>query len=374
MTSQSITGPVRNVTVDVAKGIGIILVVLGHNWIVQHEDGELRRIIYSFHMPLFILISGIYLKETAFFGEFCLHKARSLLKPYLSTVTIMGVLLVIGGVPTTGYLVAALYGTGESFRAGAHWTMEPLWFLPCLFVTFLVTWKIIRISKVFGFSKAGMLLVVVTLLAFGTKYLGAFWHVAIPGVGQAELPGEGKGLPGLPFSVDLVVLCSGFMLAGYVLREEIQTMTFNGFRLAVVTILFSGLHYRFDHFIDLNKRYLGSWPIVMLQVILGIYIAISLARLISRYRLPARILGYIGSASLFILLFHQPLQYIATVNLSPHLRSMYGVGLVALLVGISLPLGIFEVAKRHKAIAHLFLPVTCGPDKSSTAKTTKNCR
>ena len=115
MISQSIAGPGRNVTVDVAKGIGIILVVLGHNWIVQHEDGELGQIIYSFHMPLFILISGIYLKETAFFGEFCLHKARSLLKPYLSTVAIMGVLLVIGGYLQRGILLQPCMAPASPF-------------------------------------------------------------------------------------------------------------------------------------------------------------------------------------------------------------------------------------------------------------------
>ena len=45
--------------IDIAKGIGIILVVIGHNF----SDGEniiyLRKWIYSFHMPLFFLLSGI---------------------------------------------------------------------------------------------------------------------------------------------------------------------------------------------------------------------------------------------------------------------------------------------------------------------------
>ena len=38
----------RNTTIDVAKGIGIILVVAGHNWSVLHPKGEVFRIIFSF--------------------------------------------------------------------------------------------------------------------------------------------------------------------------------------------------------------------------------------------------------------------------------------------------------------------------------------
>ncbi len=41
----------RKAIVDIATGIGIILVVLGHNWVVENELKEVARIIFSFHMP-----------------------------------------------------------------------------------------------------------------------------------------------------------------------------------------------------------------------------------------------------------------------------------------------------------------------------------
>ena len=44
----------RNLLVDVAKGIGIVLVVLGHSGI---EFGH--YLIYMFHMPLFFFLSGM---------------------------------------------------------------------------------------------------------------------------------------------------------------------------------------------------------------------------------------------------------------------------------------------------------------------------
>lgn len=47
----------RSTFIDIAKGIGIILVVLGH----LDTNGQIsREVIYSFHMPLFFLLSGIF--------------------------------------------------------------------------------------------------------------------------------------------------------------------------------------------------------------------------------------------------------------------------------------------------------------------------
>jgi len=58
----------RNLTIDFVRGIAIILVVLGHSiqfgsgsvYIVNVDyfDSLLFKVIYSFHMPLFALVSG----------------------------------------------------------------------------------------------------------------------------------------------------------------------------------------------------------------------------------------------------------------------------------------------------------------------------
>lgn len=51
----------RNVCIDMTRGLAIILVVLGHS--LQHtlqdyDENIIFRVIYSFHMPLFMFISG----------------------------------------------------------------------------------------------------------------------------------------------------------------------------------------------------------------------------------------------------------------------------------------------------------------------------
>lgn len=47
----------RNRTLDIAKGIGICLVVLGH---IQNPT---QPYIYGFHMPMFFILSGMFFKE-----------------------------------------------------------------------------------------------------------------------------------------------------------------------------------------------------------------------------------------------------------------------------------------------------------------------
>lgn len=43
-------------SLDIAKGIGILIVVLGH--VLRTDDVFLKKFIFSFHMPLFFMLSG----------------------------------------------------------------------------------------------------------------------------------------------------------------------------------------------------------------------------------------------------------------------------------------------------------------------------
>ncbi len=54
----SLTGQ-RDRQLDAVKGIGILLMVLGHAYFILTT---LHRFIYAFHMPLFFMISGFVLR------------------------------------------------------------------------------------------------------------------------------------------------------------------------------------------------------------------------------------------------------------------------------------------------------------------------
>lgn len=68
----------RSVYLDVAKGIGIILVV----W--AHAKGPFSNYMYQFHMPFFFIISGYLFNEKNSFKEFFIKKIKSLYIPFVS--------------------------------------------------------------------------------------------------------------------------------------------------------------------------------------------------------------------------------------------------------------------------------------------------
>lgn len=68
---------------DIFRGIGIILMIMGHIWFGQIFDTFKA----AFHMPMFFIISGFFFKhkskEELSTFEFILKKAKTLLVPYL---------------------------------------------------------------------------------------------------------------------------------------------------------------------------------------------------------------------------------------------------------------------------------------------------
>lgn len=108
----------RNLLVDVAKGIGIVFVVLGHSGI---EFGH--YLIYMFHMPLFFFVSGMLHKDRGL-NELLRVKVRKIGKAYLLFFTLCT--LVSFALNGRGFLneVNVLNPKGSA---------GPLWFLISLF-------------------------------------------------------------------------------------------------------------------------------------------------------------------------------------------------------------------------------------------------
>lgn len=68
--------------IDSLKGAAILLVIIGH--ICSH--GMINSIIYSFHMALFFMLSGIVCNNNNNIKDFLIKKARTLLLPFVTFV------------------------------------------------------------------------------------------------------------------------------------------------------------------------------------------------------------------------------------------------------------------------------------------------
>ena len=116
--------------IDAAKGIGIILVVLGHMTIPRLA----KLFIYSFHMPLFFFISG-YLHKRNFSVKWCARKVDALIVPYwMYGVIIMCAMSAIGRWGWMEMIERMVKGIG----------VDPLWFLVCLFFSETIGAMIVR--------------------------------------------------------------------------------------------------------------------------------------------------------------------------------------------------------------------------------------
>src|SRR5689334_23587470 len=184
---------------DIARGIGILLVVLGHN---DFEVLSLfaRQLIYSFHIPLFFFLSGYFVNTSLSFFDFFKKRFNGLLKPFLFTLFLIYFTSIsfekMGFNTAITRIVKALYGTGHYI----DWVQ--LWFLPELFVVSLYAFIFITlVSKLHNrWITWGILLL--TLVA-SLPFLKTFYPFTI------SLLGKQYELYGLPFGLDLVFL-SGF--------------------------------------------------------------------------------------------------------------------------------------------------------------------
>ncbi len=151
--------------IDVAKGIGIILVVAGHfsptlspgYWIT------IKQVIYLFHMPLFFVISGyLYSNKTEHFGLTIRKKIRRLLLPFVSIALIFLLIKISAGMvfdlqhPVTVQAVLVLMIDPLSSY------VPLLWFVHALFFIFIVYTALKNVVK--SDSVLLILLIVVNLV------------------------------------------------------------------------------------------------------------------------------------------------------------------------------------------------------------------
>jgi fucose 4-O-acetylase-like acetyltransferase len=344
----------RNSTIDVAKGIGIFFVVLGHNWLSTHEASDLHRVIFSFHMPLFFFLAGIFLRAPDGLLRFAIGRTGSLLKPYFVVLIVLGGLKMLGaalgvshetGLSGTRYFIGLLYGTGDTVA----WIA--LWFLPHLFISLIASLVILRAVEACTDNKVWIMSVALMLLGIGIGSIDAYRH---PTAIAASLMGPGRFL-GLPWGIDLIPITSSFIIFGYLLATPVKSMKFSLPGLFVSAVVFVALHFYFDDTIDLNERVYDSAVLSTMEAATGIYTTLSIASLLQNFPSLRKLLAYLGSGTLFILIFHDFLQTRAFDVLHYISPYVYLNSIVSLAWSITVSLILWEMAKRQRFLARLLL-------------------
>ena len=287
--------------IDIAKGIGILLVALAHADVTLFSP-YLHRLIYSFHMPLFFFLSGYFFNPEISFFALLKKRFHTILKPYLVTIFLIYMISLsftnMRFATAIGRIAKSLYATGHYI----DWVQ--LWFLPSLFITSLFSFLLYRLVLIHISHRYLRWSFLLVMLAIGVYFINDFYPFSI------SLLGKHYELYGLPFSLDLVLLTGFFYILGNEFRLALSDETFANpwtfFVTGVGLILVTSI---FDARVDFNTRLFASFPVNTSGAILGILFTLAVSKQIElRATRLASALIYIGQASLFILIFHVPIQ------------------------------------------------------------------
>jgi fucose 4-O-acetylase-like acetyltransferase len=297
--------------IDIAKGLGIILVVEAHI-----DPSRFAVFVFLFHMPLFFMLSG-YLMRRASLMSTVKSKAWALMVPY--------VCYLIGlGAPE---LVRAPWATVEMFFWGGRLLTGKLgvfWFVTVLFVAQLVF---------------------ASLLAWRRRAFDPFLMAV---VASLTLAGYWSAGLSLPWNAGVVPMALFFLWAGYALKDVGMS---SGLLLVAMVTALSAI------FVlpDLSERIgfdmkagLFGYPIYGLALAVALSILLMAgAKGLARNRHLAAALTSIGAASLTIMFLHQSVHLLAA-----HL----GLGLVLqFALALLLPYCAHQVFRRVPILACLLL-------------------
>lgn len=274
---------------DVARGIGLMLVVISHSC-------GLNSYLINFYIPLFFVLSGYTYKSGRSYGENIIKKAKRLLVPYFGYSAVL-------------FLFYMLMGrTADEMKHSAFGIIYSRF---CLYDTTLVEDNVYLFTIANGamwyltaFFVASLLFHLIVDKALNSKKFLAGCVIVLLAITMAlaELPVL------LPWSLDLAAVAAVFMLSGTLLaRAEFFEKKWNiPCILAILAsyILLSTVNTG----INMSLREYGKYGALSVPafVIIGIggsMLCIWLAKLIQE-NFVGKLLSYIGQNTIVILAFH----------------------------------------------------------------------
>lgn len=350
----------RDNTIDIVKGIGIILVVLGHSGF------QYMSFIYLFHMALFFAVAGwcfkdAYAKKIKNVCQFVKKRMISLYIPYV-LFNIIFILLnncfirlnfymasgpLINNENVTMRQMQHLFGikdylkeigkvllfSGGSQMSGTFWFFKALFWASLIFaVSRFIVNRIKNRNLVIAFEI--LIMVIMTALGIVMSYM----NILVMNIGTA-------------FSMYAI------MLFGYKMKSIQMKGTYTFWVLIVTFGVLLCLNTRGA--IALDTNHYPHFVFLWLASISGIIFVYMLSRMLAKNAFISRILSYIGKFSMYIMCFHflafkivnviwvwiydAPKSYIASF---PVLKGKGGWWLIYTIIGVLLPLILGGIVKK----------------------------
>lgn len=267
---------------DVAKGICIISVILGHL-----GSAWLNQIVFIYHLPVFFLISGYFLRKKGDEKEYIIDKAKRLLIPYAATCSIVTIIAVIqnfiagGSVhdTITKWFTASIYGAGDNWKAPIPVNqIGAIWFLLAMFFATIIVHHFVE-----------------------RKY----YQVIIFGIAFIGWASFNRTNVWLPLSIQAGMLSSLYLLIGYEARKnhfEIEKMGAALLFGAFLIMAFSIQH--FNGFWLVHNYFGNGWLDFLCSLAASIVIIAGSQYICKTNEWLKRSLMFFGRNSLIILCAH----------------------------------------------------------------------
>lgn len=271
--------------IDIARGIAIISIILGHLGL-----RSINKIVFTFHVPIFFLITGYFLNTRCSLKEFVKNKARTLLIPYFITSLVIIGLATLKGIIFGGtkeafveWLYAALYGAGDNYTEPFYIKgIGAIWFLWATF------WGSCFLKISLKLSKWFRLLFVLGLFGIGYGSRVLFWF---------------------PLSIQAGMCSTLFMYIGYQYREIKEQLE----KMPDESKCFLAV-FAFGTWISFINQFQSFWLvhcdvgrgiIDIFGAVCGCICVIMISKFIEgKIQILAKPLSFLGKYSLFVLCIH----------------------------------------------------------------------
>lgn len=301
--------------VDIAKGIGICLVILGHGLFPYHYA------IDSFHMPLFFIIAGCTFYPKSIDLVFIGKKIDRIFVPYLFFSIIS----------------AAISFVIEKIRGGSLYEGPfngPLWFLPVMFGS--IVFYHLFVSSI----KHRLLLNLTMLMIAVYEIVLAYFNNRF-----------------LPFNMDNMLLSMVFIHIGIYLKNIISLK--NKYLLFFVVVIFYGVLLLFSHKYGMDKGlyldgsiFIANPVLAPILAVFGSSLILCISYLLEEVRFLSSIFLWLGKNSLVIMAVHFP--FIQITNMLIASSEIYHtfvgkvlMGILEFLLIMLISVGIVYVCKRR---------------------------
>lgn len=269
----------RILWIDIAKTITIICMIIGH--IIP--SGELRNLIYSFHMPLFFMLTGFTIKKISTSKElFCQIKKDffRILIPYLTisfTEILIGIIVFKERIPINILMDKLVWASGVEVKG--HPAIGAIWFLVALFFAKLL-FSIIQL--LFPTTSNGILYMLAALIGHFIAIKQA-WMV---------------------LSLDIVLVAVLYVYLGSLMKDYWSLIEDKQLVITIISWFIWIFYWNEGMFIEIAPRYYPRFPLCVFVSLCGCFCIFMLSKSIENQSKFAEVLGNIGKHTLAILGVH----------------------------------------------------------------------